>query len=302
MTAFSEIMNSLPSLGVGLGLRSEIFTDTLDAADVIDWLEITPENYMNRGGIALDQLEQAMAAFPLVSHGVALSLGSVDAWDEAYLSDLEKLFKKVDPPWFSDHLCFSGVDGSYSNDLLPLPRTHEAVAHVVRRIREVQTRFDRPFLIENISYYLEYPGAEMSEAEFISRIVEQSDCGLLLDINNVYVNARNRGENPLDFLRNIPLERVAQIHIAGHQEYPDGIIDTHGEAVCEDVWSLLTWVLTRSRPAGVLLERDLNIPPFAELEVELDRIRTIWNMTQQTPKPKTFRPVVSDPMVGRVVS
>ncbi len=273
-------LNQLPQIGVGLGLRGEIFEETMKATAHIDWLEITPENYTARGGLALERLNMALSHYPLISHGVTLSIGSTDAFDETYLQQLEALFAQVNPLWFSDHLCFSGINGSYSNDLLPLPRTRETVDHLVQRIQSIQKRFNRPFLIENISYYMHYPNQEMTEAAFLTAILEQSNCGLLLDVNNVYVNAKNHGDNPLDFLSQIPLERVVQIHIAGHDVYPEGIIDTHGQAVCEDVWALLEWVLNRCQPRGVMLERDLDIPPFAEIEAELAQLRKLWNATQ----------------------
>ena len=270
-----------PVLGVGLGLRSSLLEDTLAATDLLDWLEITPENYMGRGGSSQRQLERIKAAYPLVSHGVSLSIGSVDRWDEHYLTALEALFETINPPWFSDHLCFSGIQGRYFNDLMPLPRTWEAVAHCVQRIRAIQERFERPFLVENISYYLDYPDSELSEVQFLGEILEQSDCGLLLDVNNLYVNHVNRpGQGDLEphsFLAALPLERVVQIHVAGHNYYPEGGIDTHGSPVRDNVWELLDWTLSRCNPCGIMLERDLDIPPFAELTPELRKLRQLWD-------------------------
>jgi uncharacterized protein (UPF0276 family) len=274
-----------PTLGVGLGLRSEIFEETLAATDAIDWVEMTPENYMGRGGQALKRIEQVQTLYPIASHGVTMSVGSLDSPDEEYLSDLEALFAHINPPWFSDHLCFSGFGGSYSNDLLPLPFTKEAVQHVTARIRLLQDRFERPFLLENISYYLHQPQHEMPETVFFTEILERADCGLLLDVNNVYVNAQNHRFDAKDFLAKLPLERVVQLHVAGHNHYPDGIIDTHGEAVCPDVWELTRWTLEHCKPAAVLLERDLNIPPFEELLLELHRLRQLWNETQPIASP-----------------
>jgi uncharacterized protein len=272
-----EGFKGCPILGVGLGLRHPLLDETLAASDLIDWLEFTPENYMGKGGRSHHVLDQALEIYPLVSHGVSLSIGSIDPWDELYLQQLEKLFEKVNPPWFSDHLCYSGVDGSYFNDLIPIPRTQDAVDHLVNRIRFIQNKFNRPFLIENISYYLEYPQNELDDASFLAEILEKSDCGLLLDVNNVYVNAQNKGFDPIGYLQKLPLERVVQLHIAGHTHYPEGIVDTHGNPVCDDVWDLLEWTLAHSTPCGVLLERDLNIPPFEELEAELIKIKSYWN-------------------------
>jgi uncharacterized protein (UPF0276 family) len=270
----------LPVLGVGLGLRHPLLSETLKATDLIDWLEITPENYMGKGGRSRHYLEQAQDVYPLIPHGVSLSIGSVDPWDEDYLKHFKTLLKRIEPAWFSDHLCFSGVQGRYFNDLLPLPRTREAVDHVVKRIQFVQNRFERPFLIENISFYVDYPHNELTEAQFVSEILEQADCGLLLDVNNVFVNGHNRKENPMDFLQNIPLERVVQLHVAGHTHYPEGIVDTHGNPICTEVWDLLRWTLENSNPCGVLLERDLNLPEFEALAEELAQIHQIWDSTQ----------------------
>jgi uncharacterized protein (UPF0276 family) len=270
-----------PVLGVGLGLRRPLLESTLAASDIIDWLEFTPENYMGRGGKSVRMLQRAQAQFLLVSHGVSLSVGSVDPISELYLDDLQALFEWAQPAWFSDHLCFSSVDGLYFNDLMPLPRTRETVRHVVSRIHQLQDRVQRVFLIENISQYINTPFDELADADFISDIVTQADCGLLLDVNNVYVNAVNHGFDPLTFLENIPLERVVQIHVAGHHQFPDGLVDTHGAPVADPVWDLLEWVLQRSRPCGVMLERDTHLPAFAELVPELQKIRQLWNQTGQ---------------------
>lgn len=270
-----------PVLGVGLGLRRPLLEDTLTAGELIDWVEFTPENYMGRGGQARQMLERAGQVFPLVSHGVSLSLGSVDPLSEAYLTELQELFTWANPPWFSDHLCFSSVDGLYFNDLLPLPRTQEAINTVARHVRELQDRFQKPVLIENISQYLNAPTDEMSDAEFISCILTQADCGLLLDVNNVYVNSVNHRFDPLAFLSRIPLERVVQIHVAGHHQFPEGLVDTHGAPVCDPVWDLLCWTLERCEPCGVMLERDTDIPEFKALVPELQRIRQIWQAAEQ---------------------
>ncbi|MBY0450916.1 MAG: DUF692 domain-containing protein [Cyanobacteria bacterium] len=265
-----------PTLGVGFGLRRPLFQETMAHTQLIDWLEITPENYMGKGGKALRQLEEAMSRFPLVSHGVSLSIGSTDPWDEQYLSQLERLFEHVNPPWFSDHLCFSGINWNYFNDLIPLLRTPDVVNHVVDRICFLQDRFQRPVLIENASFYLEYPENKLSDSEFHAQILEKADCGLLLDVNNVFVNSQNHGFDPIAYLNDLPLNRVVQIHTAGHHIYPEGRIDTHGNPVCAEVWDLLDYTLSVTRPCGVMLERDLYIPEFDELRPELEKIRTLW--------------------------
>lgn len=277
-----------PILGVGLGLRSALLEETLAATDLLDWLEITPENYMGKGGKPLQNLMRAQALYPLVSHGVSLSIGGTDDWDPLYLKQLKELFELIKPPWFSDHLCFSGIDGMYFNDLIPLPRTTEAVNHVADRIRFLQDTFQIPVLIENVSFYMDYPANTLSDAEFHSAILEKANCGLLLDVNNIYVNSINHGWDALAYLDALPLGRVVQIHVAGHHEYPEGLIDTHGNAVKDDVWELLDQTLSRCRPCGVMLERDLYIPPFEELKPEILKIREFWqkhNGPAQTAKP-----------------
>lgn len=272
-----------PILGVGLGLRRPLLEATLSSVgkSLIDWLEFTPENFMGRGGQSRHMLERAAEAYPLVSHGVSLSIGSLDAFNESYLRELAEIFAWTRPAWFSDHLCFSSINGQYFNDLLPLPRTRETVTHISDRVKQLQDRFEQPILIENISQYLNAPSDALTDADFITAILEEADCGLLLDVNNVYVNSQNHHFDPLDFLLNIPLQRVVQIHIAGHHEFPEGLIDTHGAPVIDPVWDLLRWVMQRSQPCGVMLERDTHLPPFEDLIPELEQIRKIWTETGQ---------------------
>lgn len=272
---FLDIKKDLPVIGIGLGLRREIADETFDHASEIDWLEVIPENYMGLGGMAKERLERALSAFPLVSHGVNLSIGSTDDLNKDYLKSLKALLDRINAPWWSDHLCFTTIGGAYMHDLLPLPFTREAVKHIADRIRRVQDYIERPFLLENISFYMNMPGSEMTDGQFLSEIVEKADCGLLLDVNNVYVNSLNHGFDPLDYLREIPIERTVQMHVAGHRRIGDYVIDTHGAALIEPVYELLRWVLARTKVHGVLLERDQNFPPFAELVQELRMIRSI---------------------------
>ncbi|MDH4380229.1 MAG: DUF692 domain-containing protein [Vampirovibrionales bacterium] len=282
MPSFSDYIQGLPWLGFGVGLKDTYcdaivsHAQTADCTEQIDWLEIIPENYMNKGGYSLDVLNTLIKAdFPMSSHGVNLSLGSTDPLNTDYVSSLKELFNTVQPVWFSDHLSFSSVNGHYLNDLMPLPFSQEAVDHCVTKICQVQQEFEAPFIIENISYYAEFKDAGgMNEAEFLTQILEKSDCGLLLDINNVYVNSRNHGYDPIGFLQSIPLERVVEIHIAGHLVGDELIIDTHGEPVCDDVFELFRWVYPRcNNIKAILLERDTNLPPFNELMAELKAVR-----------------------------
>ena len=273
--SFDEIKKDLPALGVGLGLRREIADEIFKYHQQIDWLEINPENYMSTGGSASKRLKLAKAGFPLVSHGLNLSIGSADDLNKQYLQDLKTLLDFIDAPWWSDHLSFSSIDNRYLHDLFPLPLTQDAIDHVVKRVLVVKSFIGRPFLLENISYYLQVPGSQFKESAFISEIVERADCGLLLDVNNVYVNATNLNFDPYEYIDSLPLERVVQIHVAGHKENAGQIIDSHGEAVIEPVFALLKYVLGKTEVNGVLLERDQNFPDFSEILQELKQIREI---------------------------
>ena len=282
MAHFLDTYGQLPQLGFGLGFK-DVYLDKIiaqqDEADYvcqIDWLELIPENYMGKGGYSAQILKTLVEQdFPMASHGVGLSLGSVDPLNTEYIDSLQQLFELVQPVWFSDHLSFSSVNGQYFNDLMPLPFTQEAVEVCVEKIKTIQQQLHVPFLIENISYYTHVPVPNaFTEAEFITQVVEKANCGLLLDVNNVFVNAFNHGYNALDFLQQLPLERVIEIHIAGHEQDGDLIIDTHAEPVCADVFELLKWVYPRCpNVKGVLLERDSNLPSFEVLIQELQHVK-----------------------------
>lgn len=272
---FSSLKSRLPKLGIGLGLRRELAGLTFSNSASIDWLEIVPENYMDLGGACRERLEKASRQFPLISHGVNLSIGSTDDLNQEYLQSAKRLFDEFNIAWWSDHLCFSSVDRVYMHDLLPLPFTKEAIAHICERVKRVQDKVERPFLLENISYYMQMPCSEMNETDFISEILERSDCGLLLDVNNVFVNSINHNFDPFAYVDRLPLDRVVQIHVAGHKRIGDYIIDTHGSDVVEPVYKLLEYVLRRTSVQGILLERDQNFPQFSQLLAELDLIRAI---------------------------
>lgn len=274
----------LPVLGVGFGLRRPLAKQTLKANNLIDWLEFTPENYIDRGGKFKALLENAASLYPMISHGVSMSIGSVDPLNEDFLKKLEEIFKQTNPHWFSDHLCFSSFNGHYFNDLIPLPRTPETVQHVADRIKKLQDRFQKVFLIENASQYFNYPEDTMSDLDLFTKILETADCGMLLDVNNVYVNYKNHGADafggdPETYIKNLPLERVVQIHVAGHAETKKGLIDTHGAPVIDPVWALLRFTLAQNNcnPCGVMLERDNHLHSLDELVPEIEQIRTICN-------------------------
>lgn len=272
---FLRQKTQLAPLGIGLGLRREMTTETFAHSSEIDFVEIAPENYMDTGGAARNRLERTLDQFPIITHGLNLSIGSSDDLNLDYLACLKKLLDEIDAPWWSDHLSFSSVDKVYLYDLLPLPFSKEAVNHVVERIKRVQDYIERPFLLENISFYMYMPGSQMPETEFISEICEKADCGLLLDVNNVIVNSINLKFDAEDFVSKLPLERVVQIHVAGHKRIGDYIIDTHGAKVIDPVFDLLDFVLKRTVVKGIMLERDQNFPDFQEILEELRRLREL---------------------------
>jgi len=277
-SSFLDIKKTLPALGVGLGLRRELAKSTFDCQHSIDWLELVPENYMGLGGKSRQLLEEAADRFPLVSHGINLSIGSTDDLNQDYLKSLKTLLDTIDAPWWSDHLCFTSVDGVYMQDLLPLPFSRAAVRHIAERAKRVQDFLERPFLLENISFYMSMPGCEMSEAQFLAEVLESADCGLLLDVNNIYVNSLNHGYDPVKFLDQIPLERTVQVHIAGHKRTRETVIDTHGAPVVQPVYELFEQALARVEVKAVMLERDQNFPDFGEI---LDELKTIGEIARR---------------------
>jgi len=264
-----------PQRGFGLGLRPEHYLEILEGEPRIDWLEILSENYLVPGGKPLYYLDRVAERYPLVMHGVSLSIGSTDPLDEDYLQALGALAERVQPKWLSDHLCWTGVHGLNLHDLMPLPYTDEALRHVASRIRRVQDQLQRPFLVENVSSYVSYRHSAMSEWDFLAALVEEADCGSLLDVNNVYVSARNHGFDPLAYLRAIPPRRVWQIHLAGHTDNGDHLIDTHDAAIVDPVWALYRQALAHLGPVATMIERDDRIPPLAELLDELGLARAI---------------------------
>lgn len=269
----------LPDFGVGVGLRiphyATIFEQSPPDRPDVDWFEIISENFMVGGGLPLKNLDRALERYPLIQHGVSLSIGSTEPLDRDYLTRLKALLRKTKSPWLSDHLCWTGAHGVNLHDLLPLPYTEQAAEHVIARAREVQDFLEVPLLIENVSSYLTYTASTMSEWEFITRIAEGANCGLLLDVNNIYVSSYNHGFDPNAFVDGVPHHRVAQIHLAGHTNFGDYIIDTHSDHVIDPVWALYRRALERTGPVSTLIEWDDDIPPFAELCAEADKARAI---------------------------
>ena len=264
-----------PYLGFGLGLRTEHYQAILDTKPKVDWFEILSENYMIPGGKPLFFLDKIRENYPVVMHGVSLSIGSTDPIDKQYLQALKKLASRVEPKWISDHLCWTGVHGQNMHDLLPLPYTQETVKHVVERIKIVQDFLGRQMLIENVSSYASYVDSAMTEWEFISEIAEAADCLLLLDVNNIYVSSVNHQFDAQTFIAGVPKNRVQQIHLAGHQNNGDYIIDTHDAPVIDEVWNLYRHAVARFGAVSTMIERDDNIPELPELLAELDIARDI---------------------------
>ena len=259
--------------GFGLGLRPDHYEAILAERPRVDFFEALSENYLVPGGKALHYLDRIRAHYPLVLHGVSLSIGSTAPLDRRYLLDLKKLARRVEPAWISDHLCWTGVDGVNLHDLMPMPYTEEALRHLVPRILEVQDLLARPLVLENVSSYVSYSVSQIPEWEFLAELCAAADCLLLLDVNNVYVNSVNQGFDPEDFIRGVPSGRVAQIHLAGHERQPTFIIDTHDAPVADPVWDLFRRTCEHLGPRPTMIERDANIPPLGELLDELDIAR-----------------------------
>ncbi len=265
----------LPGLGFGLGLRVEHYDAILSGDPPIDWLEIVSENYMIPGGRPLNYLARFRERYPLVMHGVSMSIGSTDPIDREYLAQLKKLADFVKPAWISDHLCWTGVGSQNLHDLMPLPHTVEAIEHVVGRVRHIQDFLERRIVLENVSSYVDYRQSQMSEWEFLAEIARRADCLILLDVNNVFVSGFNHGFDPHAYLDGLPADRVQQIHLAGHSNQGDLIIDTHDDAVIDPVWSLYDYAIRRFGPVSTMIERDDHIPPLADLLAELEQARAI---------------------------
>ena len=262
--------------GFGLGLRTDHYAALLERPWPLDWLEILSENYLVPGGKPLQQLDRIRANLPMVMHGVSLSIGGSDALDLAYLKDLRALADRVQPGWVSDHLCWTGVAGRNLHDLLPLPLTEAALRHVVDRIGRVQDALGRRLVLENVSSYVRFAADEMAEQDFIAALLQRADCGLLLDVNNVYVSSVNHGFDAEAYITALPADRVLQLHLAGHSSGADGLlIDTHDAPVCAEVWALYAHTLRHVGFRPTMIERDDHIPVLADLLAELDTARAI---------------------------
>jgi len=263
----------LPDLGTGIGLRTVHFGEILAGKPALDWFEVLSENFMDTGGRPLFVLDQVVERFPVALHGVSLSVGSTDPLDRGYLQKLKALAKRTRARWVSDHLCWTGVLGRNTHDLLPLPYDKATLRHVTRRVRQVQDALERPLVLENPSSYLEYERSTMTEWEFLSELCDATGCGLLLDVNNVYVSSYNHGYDPRQYVDGIPADRVVQVHLAGHTNEGTHILDTHSGRAIPQVWKLYERLVARTGPVSTLYEWDADIPPLATVVREAAKAR-----------------------------
>lgn len=260
--------NGFTDFGVGLGLRVPHYQHILERKPIVGWFEIISENYMVDGGQALAVLDQILEQYKVVQHGVSMYFGSAEPLNREHLKRLKALVKRTKTPWLTDHLCWGSVDGTYTHDLLPMPYTFEATKITAAKIREAMSRLEVPIAVENVSSYAEFHISEMTEWQFLNEVVEQADCGILLDVNNIYVSSRNHGFNPYEYVDSVPPERVAQIHIAGHSKFEKYILDTHDHPVIDPVWKLYEHAIARFGPTATLLEWDDRIPSFQRVHAE----------------------------------
>jgi uncharacterized protein (UPF0276 family) len=260
--------------GFGLGLRTDHYLDFIERKPSVDFLEIISENYLVPGGRPLAHLDAIRRDYPMVMHGVSMSIGSTDPLHLKYLGEIKALAARIEPGWISDHLCFTGVDHTNLHDLLPLPYSELALAHLVERVSRVQDFLGQRIALENVSSYVAYRSDEMTEWDFITQLAQRADCLILLDVNNAYVNSVNHGFDPTRFIDAMPAERICQIHMAGHENHGDYIIDTHDHPICDEVFALYAYAMARLGAVPTIIERDDHIPPLDTLLDELDRVRT----------------------------
>lgn len=263
-----NLYNGFTDLGIGIGLRIPHYNHILSQKPTVDWFEIISENYMVDGGRPLEILDQILEQYQVVQHGVSMYFGSAAPLNREHLKRLKALVKRTKTPFLSDHLCWGSVDGTYSHDLLPMPYTFGAAKATAERIRQARDFLEVPICVENVSSYAEFHQSEMTEWEFLAEVVEQADCGILLDVNNIYVSSKNHNFDPLDYLDNIPHHRVGQIHIAGHSKFEKYLLDTHDHPVLDPVWKLYARAIEHCGVTSTLLEWDAHIPSFEEVHGE----------------------------------
>jgi len=272
---------ALPNLGFGVGLRSVHFSYLLEQQPAVDWFEAISENFLDSQGRPRHVLRQLAERYPIVLHGVSLSIGSTDPLNFDYLRKLKQLAQEVNACWISDHVCWTGVLGINTHDLLPLPLNEESLAHVVGRVKTVQDFLERPLILENPSSYVTFAASTLHEADFIAQLAAETDCGLLLDVNNVFVSSVNHNFDPVDYLQRIPAERVVQCHLAGHTDCGKYRLDTHDNHVIDPVWELYRHLMQRTGGTPTLLEWDANIPEFPVLHAEVLKAQAYWKQAGQ---------------------
>jgi len=260
--------NNNSDYGIGIGLRVPHYQHILEKKPVVDWFEIISENYMVESGRPLHVLDEILEQYRVVQHGVSMYFGNASRPNRAHLKKLKALTRRTASPWVSDHLCWGSVDGRYTHDLLPMPYTWEAVEITARNIREVQDYLELPIAVENVSSYAEFHVSDMEEWEFLNEVVERAECGILLDVNNIYVSSRNHGFDPMTYVNAVPPERVAQIHVAGHTKFERYLLDTHDHPVLDPVWKLYARAIERCGRVATLLEWDDKIPSFEDVHRE----------------------------------
>jgi uncharacterized protein (UPF0276 family) len=260
--------NGFTDYGIGVGLRIPHYEHIFERKPVVDWFEIISENFMVDGGRPLAMLDRILERYRVVQHGVSMYFGSAGRLNRDHLKRLKALVLRTKTPWITDHLCWGSVDGRYTHDLLPMPYTFEAAKITARKIREARDYLETPVAVENVSSYAEFHVSEMTEWEFLNEVVERADCGILLDVNNIYVSSRNHGFDPFEYLKSVPAGRVAQIHIAGHSKFAKYILDTHDHAVIDPVWRLYAQAIRLAGNTATLLEWDDRIPSFDEVHAE----------------------------------
>jgi uncharacterized protein len=275
--------NGFTEYGVGIGLRVPHYRHILDKKPVVDWFEIISENYMVDAGRPLTVLDQILDQYRVVQHGVSMYFGSAEPFSREHMRRIKDLVRRTNTPWLSDHLCWGSVDGTYTHDLLPMPYTFEAARRTAEKIREAQDFLEIPIAVENVSSYAEYHISQMTEWEFLNEVVEQADCGILLDVNNIYVSSQNHNFDPKDYIEAVPAERVAQIHIAGHSKFEKYILDTHDHPVLDPVWALYARAIERCGPTATLLEWDDSIPSFDEVHAEALKANRYLNAHEKQP-------------------
>jgi len=269
-------MDGFKALGHGIGLRTDHYSEVLDGQPSVDWFEVITENFLVKGGNPRRVLREVRGRWPVAFHGVSMSLGGPDELDSDHLDAIATLAHEIEPAWISDHLCWSGYRRHRAHDLWPTPFTEEVINHFVGRIQQVQDRLKRRILVENVSSYIQFKSSALSEWQFVSEVVTRADCGLLLDVNNVYVNARNHGFDPVKYIDGLPAERIGQIHLAGHQDHGTHLLDTHDQPVLDPVWALYERVLRRcGRPVPTLVEWDDRLPPLGIVVAEAEKARAL---------------------------